>query len=300
MMPSSPITGSPNTTVYFKLDLGRVVKSYLHEYDIDVSEYFKGMTELTIFKCPDTGYRFFHPESLVGKVDLYRSLLRVLLNHYQIQKWEYQRALLEVNNGDRLLDVGCGTGSMLAEASLKGAIVTGLESNPDAVEIAKTKGLNVLSESLASLSSKFPGSFDIVTSFQVLEHVYDVKDFLNHAIKLLKPRGKLIIGVPNNNPFLYAYDIYHTLNLPPHHVGMWDKFALANLENFFEIKVKSIQVEPLKEFSPYGTLLSRHYLGEKMIPQRLHFLNGRLFAAIANFFRLRIDGRNLLGVYEKR
>ena len=70
-------------------------------------------------------------------------------------------------------------------------------------------------------------------------------DFIKDSLLALKPNGKLIIGVPNNNPFLFVNDKYHTLNLPPHHAGLWNKKSLKSLEQIFNIELVSLQYEPL-------------------------------------------------------
>ena len=56
------------------------------------------------------------------------------------------------------------------------------------------------------------------------------------ALTVLKKGGKMIIAVPNNNPYLFEWDDYHTLNLPPHHAGLWNKTVFKNIENTFSIK----------------------------------------------------------------
>ena len=76
--------------------------------------------------------------------------------------------------------------------------------------------------------------FSFICSFQVLEHVYEVYGFLNSAIALLKNKGKLIIAVPNNNPYFLKHDKYHTLNLPPHHMGIWDERSLKFIGKLFD------------------------------------------------------------------
>jgi hypothetical protein len=84
-------------------------------------------------------------------------------------------------------------------------------------------------------------------------------------LKALKKGGKLIIGVPNSNPFLYKYDKYHTLNLPPHHMGLWNKFSLANLANYFPMSVDNIIVEALQqhEFEYYFKILFDNNMSTK-------------------------------------
>ena len=71
----------------------------------------------------------------------------------------------------------------------------------------------------------------------VLEHIYDVKSFLEASLKVLKPEGKIIIGVPNSEPYFLGYDKYCTLNLPPHHMGLWNKKVFDKLAALFNLKI---------------------------------------------------------------
>jgi 2-polyprenyl-3-methyl-5-hydroxy-6-metoxy-1,4-benzoquinol methylase len=70
-------------------------------------------------------------------------------------------------------------------------------------------------------------NYDAVCLFQVLEHMHDISGFFKHVRAFIKPQGKLIISVPNNNPYLYVNDKLHTLNLPPHHMGLWTGSSLT-------------------------------------------------------------------------
>ena len=92
---------------------------------------------------------------------------------------------------------------------------------------------------------KNPQRYDIICSFQVLEHVTEVGEFIDACLKCLKPGGLLIYAVPNNNPFLYKHDKFNVLNLPPHHAGLWNKISLLNIEKFFDLTVINYKVEPI-------------------------------------------------------
>ena len=109
-------------------------------------------------------------------------------------------------------------------------------------EICLASGLDVRKGTIYDISDEAE-FFDTVCAFQVLEHVYDVKGFLNAALRLLKKGGKLMIGVPNNEPFIRRYEKYNAFNLPPHHVGLWNKAAFERLCPFFGIKLKEYEYD---------------------------------------------------------
>jgi SAM-dependent methyltransferase len=96
-----------------------------------------------------------------------------------------------------LLDVGCGAGFFLREASKGGFSAQGVEFSREAVEFGmKEEGVHITEGDL--LNTKFPDhSFDVVTLWHVLEHLPRPVEALKRIRALLKPGGILIIAVPN-------------------------------------------------------------------------------------------------------
>lgn len=94
--------------------------------------------------------------------------------------------------GPRILDVGCGTGGMLPLLARFGA-VTGIDSEPLALDYCRKRGITDLHPQEGFTA---PGSYDLVTLFDVLEHVPDEAGFLAWIRGLLKPGGRLVITVP--------------------------------------------------------------------------------------------------------
>jgi 2-polyprenyl-3-methyl-5-hydroxy-6-metoxy-1,4-benzoquinol methylase len=136
--------------------------------------------------------------------------------------------------------------------------ITGLELNKSAIEtIYKETGHNILNETIQQHSFKNKGSYDIVCSFQVMEHIADIKNVIEASILCLKKGGKLIISVPNNESNLYRYKT-HPLNEPPHHVGLWDSKSLKNLELFFNIKLVNLFYEPIETWEHKKIYIKTH------------------------------------------
>jgi SAM-dependent methyltransferase len=121
----------------------------------------------------------------------------------------------------------------------------GLEFNMRAVETAVADGLHVYPEAVHDHAKSNPCKYSVVCAFQVLEHVWYAGDFIADCLRALRPYGKLIICVPNNNPFMFRVDKYDTLNVPPHHMGLWNKRSLKKLERFFPVTCSSVRIEPL-------------------------------------------------------
>lgn len=104
--------------------------------------------------------------------------------------------------GKRLLDVGCETGVFLEIAKDNGWQVVGLEPSPGTAEYCRQIGLNVLTSSLEEADLP-DNSFDVVTLFNVLEHLYAPDEALMEVNRILKEGGLIVIEVPNIDSLSY-------------------------------------------------------------------------------------------------
>lgn len=256
--PVSPLDGISPTRLVAAIKVSPIVQGYADQYKIDVSAYFTGRTEIEIRECTRTGYRFFFPFELVGKESLYRHLQTFDWN-YKAEKWEYSVALRSVKPNAAVLDVGCGEGAFLKSALSQGARVRGLELNSDAAAKAAEHGIPVSGEMIESHADQNPATYDVIASFQVLEHVPNVQSFIAGCVKALKPGGTLIFGVPNNDGFLKFADTA-VLNAPPHHMGLWTRRSLSALPDIFPLELQSLEIEPLAESGWYQAVMERRYL----------------------------------------
>jgi 2-polyprenyl-3-methyl-5-hydroxy-6-metoxy-1,4-benzoquinol methylase len=92
----------------------------------------------------------------------------------------------------RLLDVGAYTGALVAVSAQHGWSAVGVEPSRWAVSQAHVRGLAVLEGTLASVPFE-DESFDVVTMFDVIEHVFDPLSLLQSAARLLKPGGIVVV-----------------------------------------------------------------------------------------------------------
>ena len=96
----------------------------------------------------------------------------------------------------RILDVGCGTGGMLPLLSRFGT-VSGMESEPVAVEHCRTTfGDFNVQQGEIPIDVPADGSFDVVTAFDVIEHVDDDLGALESFRAALRPGATAVITVP--------------------------------------------------------------------------------------------------------
>jgi SAM-dependent methyltransferase len=98
----------------------------------------------------------------------------------------------------RLLDVGCGQGQFVDAALRRGWDALGIDLSPEAVALCKQAGVPALHGDI-HMPMLCPGTFDVITLFEVIEHIWEPHGFLNRCAKLLKPGGILYITTPNFN-----------------------------------------------------------------------------------------------------
>lgn len=95
-----------------------------------------------------------------------------------------------------ILDVGCGTGEVIAVARDRGWDATGVEPIPESAEIARGRGVTVHTGMLEDTDVP-QSSHDVVSAFHVIEHVPDGTAFLRSISRWARPGGHVVIECPN-------------------------------------------------------------------------------------------------------
>lgn len=96
-----------------------------------------------------------------------------------------------------LLDVGCGSGELLAAARDRGWTVTGVEPLADASAHARARRLDVHTGTLDEVAALLEHRYDVVTAFHVLEHMSDAPAFLRSLARCARPGGLVAVETPN-------------------------------------------------------------------------------------------------------
>jgi len=138
----------------------------------------------------------------------------------------YRRCRAVISRADgpgRLLDVGCATGVFLDGMRRRGWRVWGVDINAKVAQYARERlGLDVFVGQLEEAA--FPArSFDVVTLWDVLEHVPDPRRTLTEVARILRPGGLLVLSLPDPDclearlfgPYWAGWDVPRHLHLFP-------------------------------------------------------------------------------------
>jgi SAM-dependent methyltransferase len=197
-----------------------------------------------LWKCKRCGFQFFDPE-LAGTETFYRQLRDE--DYFASERPEFVRTLQWANDHglEKLLDVGCGTGAFLDLAQRQGLTTHGLELNKAAAQEARGKSHIIFNELLHELNpTEFTERYDLITLFQVLEHVASPAQTMRDAARLLKPGGYISVAVPNSDG-LPALAWLQPQQWPPHHVSHWRKKDFATLANAVKLRLILVQADVL-------------------------------------------------------
>lgn len=196
-----------------------IIRIYRDRFSVDVSRLVP-KDAIRLEEVSPYGYYMFRP-TISGDSQFYSDLMD-RIGYDDGEKAEFQAAKAYVGGDQRVLDIGCGPGRF--SAYCKGSY-KGIELNPNAVAAAQSHGRNVV---LERLEDQPEGAFDVVTLFQVLEHVEDPESFLAEAARRVAPGGRLIVTTPDMDGYM-AHSPNHVLNYPPHHLSWWTADAIAAL-----------------------------------------------------------------------
>ncbi|MBI4204018.1 MAG: class I SAM-dependent methyltransferase [Betaproteobacteria bacterium] len=185
--------------------------------------------------------------------------------HYAYRRERFGRervGILEKYCGDltdkRLLDVGCGNGYFLAEAMRKCRHCYGAEFSEKLRAYAQARtGLPIFRERLDDLPER---GFDIITLFDVIEHVPEPLPFLASVDRLLNPGGHVLVFTPNFDSFgLRVMREYSSIVDPTEHVILFTEQSLRALGARVGFKVVYYETQGL---DVDNILAKQQYLGQ--------------------------------------
>jgi SAM-dependent methyltransferase len=190
-----------------------------------------------VWQCGSCGFEFSDP-SFAGNGQFYKELQAQNEYYYPDASPEFIRAAKfavdrKIKNA---LDVGCGAGAFLNLLKGKGIKTYGIELNPEAARISRGAGHEVFETLLEDLPAD--QKFELVTAWQVLEHVSAPREFLEQCVRVLAPGGFVGVAVPNERTMRWICP-HDPHGWPPHHISRWQLRDLERIGK--EVGLRMIQ-----------------------------------------------------------
>lgn len=212
-------------------------------------------------------------------------------NYTLLQKTNWVQSLFTGHKGN-LLEIGAGTGAFAHAMTKKGWTVTALEPDAKSRQIAlENYKINLLTpENIFSLPAQ---NFEVITLWHVLEHVHDLKTYMDAFYKLLKSNGRLIIAVPNYTSFdALFYKRYWAAYDVPRHLYHFSPTSIQYLCKQHNMQV--VQYKPMWFDSYYVSLLSEKYKQSGLLGVLRAFFIGN----ISNFLTWKNNKKASSIIYE--
>ncbi len=206
--------------------------------------------------------KYYETEEYISHTDAKRNLFEKV--YHSVRNYAIKNKIALINKEQekgKLLDVGCGTGDFLFAAKNNGWNVTGIEPNQKARSIANKKNNNTVFDN-TELKKLKENSFDVITLWHVLEHLPNLENDIQIFKKLLKPKGTLIVAVPNYKSFdaTYYKEFWAAYDVPRH---LWH-FSQNSIKALFKnFNLNLTKTLPMKFDAFYVSLLSEKYKNGK-------------------------------------
>jgi len=206
-----------------------------------------------------------------------------------------QNCILKDKN---VLEIGCGTGYLLSQLQKEGATCIGIEPGECNVKYGRKKfGVTIIQDFFRKELFSAEMKFDVIVFYCVLEHIYNIRSFLEDTKEILSNDGKVFLGVPNSYPHLARGDISMLF------IEHWNYFTMKSLKSvFYQCRMKGNTIESRRGGTLFGMfkkgndeLMSVNEKNEEFFNFRQKFVRNK--AIIENFLETTTNNGNSLGVY---
>jgi 2-polyprenyl-6-hydroxyphenyl methylase/3-demethylubiquinone-9 3-methyltransferase len=172
--------------------------------------------------------------------------------------------------GRQALDVGCGGGILADAMARKGASVLGIDLAGKALKVAQlhaleasTQGVKYREVSVEALAAEQPGSFDVVTCMEMLEHVPQPASVVKACADLVKPGGWVFFSTIHRNPKSFLFAIIgaeYVLGMLPRGTHEYRKF-IRPAELAAHCRVAGLDLRQTRGLQ-YNPLTRRYWLSD--------------------------------------
>lgn len=234
---------------------------------------------LDVYRCRVCGHGFTPLDigsDVIERWYATRSPDTVYLQDLPARKRTAQRILQKVERlrgtrGD-LFDIGAGPGIFLSEAAKRGWHVRGIESAEWAVEYGqRTLGVPTLRQAtIASLLSEPSASMDVITAFDVIEHLVHPEFLVREASRILRPGGLLVLTTPRFDSLLARVMGRRWYCIFPAHIHLFTRTSLSTLLRRFQLTPVVARSHTRYLSIPYLWHRLQVFLGRRVTPSSNH------------------------------
>ena len=152
---------------------------------------------------------------------------------------------------DRILEIGCGIGSVVYELSEKGHNIIGIDISGEAIEYGRKKYGEIRLEVQAAETLPYEAeSFEVVLSFDLFEHVAAIDKHISEVSRVLRPGGYYLFQTPNK----FSNIIYETLwtkslQWRRYHPSLHSPGQLRRRMSRHGFEIRFIKMNPINEFT---------------------------------------------------
>jgi SAM-dependent methyltransferase len=232
MMDSCRLCGSRSLAVWETIDAAKLKACY----SFDTAAFFPTET-VDLVTCLACDLRMFD-RAVPGDSDFY-DRLQSIPKYYEDDKAEFEHALATIAaiKPKAVLDVGAGCGLFLRKLiRVPGLRVRASELSERSLAALRLGGIGIDEQA---------DQYDFLCSFQVFEHIADLRAIMEFVDAKLLPGGHLLVSVPNADSPLFR-ETFAYLDYPPHHMNRFTKRSLVSLGGVLGYTVADYWQEPLR------------------------------------------------------
>ena len=156
-----------------------------------------------------------------------------------------------LRSGDRILEIGCGIGTIVHELSKKGHDIIGIDISSEAIEYGRKKYSDIHLEVQAAETLPYEDeSFEVVLSFDLFEHIAKIEKHISEVGRVLGPSGYYLFQTPNR----YSNIIYETLwtrslQWRRYHPSLHSPWQLRRRMARHGFDTRFVKMNPINEFT---------------------------------------------------
>jgi len=228
-----------------------------------------------VIACENCGFVFAYP-FIAGDYEFYNLLPHATADGAEHWKWEFDKTVKKIaeisskNNDLNLLEIGASTGDFIKRVAnlIPKKNILCLEHSEIGVNSIKNAGIETYSWHFHELVQKgeFTKKFDIICLFQVLEHLDKFEDTFTTFNSIAKTGAHLFIGVPNGKKIKFNELNNALLDMPPNHIGRYNKKSFELLGNKYGWEIEEIAIEPYTPLDVMKTVMYYQSLKRVQFP----------------------------------